>query len=64
MSILYTGSHKSFPMALRFLRGKFLKCILTYFKCNEIKIGYSDYKGMFRIKNDMNVRIQNHTKDV
>ena len=40
-SILYTGSHKSFPI----LCGKFLKRILSYLYCmnyNEINIHHSD----------------------
>ena len=50
-NILYTGSHKNFPIHYG-LRGKLLKCILTYLYCtkyNEINMCYSDVQNNINI---------------
>ena len=50
-NILYTESHKSFPIPY----GKFLKRVLSYLYCinyNEINICHSE--SMFPLKNDFN----------
>ena len=59
INILYTGSHKSFPMhyGLSGGGGEFLKRILVNLyctKCNEINIFHEMYKQF---------HIQEHTKD-
>ena len=52
-NILYTGSHKSFPIHYGLLAEIFINSITTYLcsiKYNEINICHSDIQNMFPVK--------------